>query len=241
MHDRQFEDPRQQKERGLVPVPEGSGFERATDDAPLVILKHLREAYNFVNEFKGLPPPTLDVGCGDGYGATQIAAVGMDPHEPTYPIPWLPGSAPNSLMDLSDLAFGTVTCFQTIEHLKREKHVQLIAELQRVTGSDLFISTVNKNVDPDVLGVELYVGEKNPHHLYEYSVEAFHQLKWLFHPELWDVKFYWQDDTIFHLWSSSMRIETKGNKEIFPISMLLYARRTRPVIPVVEGRSEDQT
>ena len=124
----------------------------------------------------------LDIGCGTGYGAAELARVaasvtGFDSSPEAialacsaYPLPnlrFLVASA--NAIPFHDASFRLITCFEVIEHLADWR--TLLQEAQRLLarGGQFIVSTPNK----------LYYAESreqvgpNPFHIHEFEYEEF--------------------------------------------------------------------
>jgi ubiquinone/menaquinone biosynthesis C-methylase UbiE len=126
----------------------------------------------------------LDVACGTGYGAAEVAKVassveGVDispevvAHaSKTYKSPNLRFRA-GSLLDLPfpDGHFDAVTCFETIEHVDDAE--KALSELRRVVrpGGQVFLSTPNRIVTSPLKG--LHDKPNNKYHVREWTVPEF--------------------------------------------------------------------
>jgi SAM-dependent methyltransferase len=120
----------------------------------------------------------LDIGCGTGYGAAELARVAasvaafdLSPQaiaqaRPAYPLPnlhFLTASA--AAIPFPDATFGLITCFEVIEHVADWQ--TLLQEAQRLLarGGQFIVSTPNK----------LYYAESreqigpNPFHVHEFE------------------------------------------------------------------------
>ena len=115
----------------------------------------------------------LDAGCGTGYGAAFLAAVGAarvvgidnDPEA----VATAQQAAPEAEFEVADVhalpfpdgTFELVTCFEMIEHVERQD--EALHELRRVLRPDgvLAISSPNRHVYPP----------GNEHHVHEYEPE----------------------------------------------------------------------
>ena len=127
----------------------------------------------------------LDIGCGTGYGAAELARVaasvtGFDSSPEAialacsaYPLPnlhFLVASA--NAIPFQDASFRLITCFEVIEHLADWR--TLLQEAQRLLarGGQFIVSTPNK----------LYYAESreqvgpNPFHIHEFEYEEFEEV-----------------------------------------------------------------
>ena len=147
------------------PSPSGERLDDASALYGADLARH-RAAYRFA-ESGGGRPVTLDLGCGTGYGAAELAesgrrVVGLDRVAPAARA--RSGGCRFVQGDLERLPFASasfacVTSFQVIEHLA-DPHVYL-AEIARVLRPDgtLLLSTPNL----------LQSDRENPYHLHEYE------------------------------------------------------------------------
>ncbi|MGO9242710.1 MAG: methyltransferase domain-containing protein [Bryobacteraceae bacterium] len=124
----------------------------------------------------------LDIGCGTGYGAAELARVaasvaGFDSSPEAialacsaYPVPnlhFLVASA--SAIPFHDAAFRLITCFEVIEHLADWQTLLQEAHRLLARGGQFIVSTPNK----------LYYAESreqvgpNPFHIHEFEYEEF--------------------------------------------------------------------
>lgn len=126
----------------------------------------------------------LDMGCGTGYGAAElarpaasVAALDLAPQaiaeaRSTYPLPnlhFLAASA--TAIPFPDATFQLITCFEVIEHVAEWQ--TLLKEAQRLLarGGQFLVSTPNK----------LYYAESreqigpNPFHVHEFEYEEFRE------------------------------------------------------------------
>jgi SAM-dependent methyltransferase len=140
------------------------------DDASALYAADLarhRAAYTFSDQQLQGGGPTLDLGCGTGYGAAELAnrghrVIGMDR---VAPAPRARGTGARFVRgDLEQLPcaaqrFAAVTSFQVIEHLADPR--RYLAEIARVLRPDglLLLSTPNR----------LQSDGENPYHLHEYE------------------------------------------------------------------------
>ncbi len=127
----------------------------------------------------------LDIGCGTGYGAAELARVaasvtGFDSSPEAialacsaYPVPnlhFLVASA--SAIPFHDAAFRLITCFEVIEHLADWQTLLQEAHRLLARGGQFIVSTPNK----------LYYAESreqvgpNPFHIHEFEYEEFKEV-----------------------------------------------------------------
>ena len=127
-----------------------------------------RAAYRFVESFFAAGP-VLDLGCGTGYGADELAATGRSvvALDRARPEPRLRGSGARFVLgDLERLPFAAsrvdrVASFQVIEHFADPRlYLAEIARILRPDGTALF-STPNR----------LESDGENPFHLREYTAD----------------------------------------------------------------------
>jgi len=122
----------------------------------------------------------LDVGCGEGYGAAELAGVarwvvGLDSDRSAlfhaarrYRVPnlsWVQATA--ECLPFRSASVDVVCCFQVLEHLVTP--TQFLAEVRRVLapGGLLILTTPNR---------EAVLSGLNPHHVREYDAEKLREL-----------------------------------------------------------------
>ncbi|MCX2726875.1 class I SAM-dependent methyltransferase [Thermomicrobium sp. 4228-Ro] len=122
----------------------------------------------------------LDVGCGDGYGAAELASVarwvvGLDSDRSalrhaaqryrTPNLSWVQATAER--LPFRSGSIDVVCCFQVLEHLANPAH--FLAEVRRVLapGGLLLLTTPNR---------EAVLSGLNPHHVREYDAESLRNL-----------------------------------------------------------------
>ena len=151
------------------------------DDRSPWLAEH-RSRYHFARSYV-TGRTVLDVACGTGFGGPIMLAsgaeyvVGMDisteavRRAAAYRMPGYGVSLANALrLPLADGVIGTVTSFETIEHVTDGR--ALIEEFRRVIRSQhgtLVLSTPNAHVTQPVDGVPA-----NPYHVKEYYPEELH-------------------------------------------------------------------
>jgi SAM-dependent methyltransferase len=146
-------------------APDGERLDDASDLYSADLARH-RAAYRFAADF-ARAGTLLDLGCGTGYGTSELAAaapraVGLDR---VAPAPRVRASRADFVRgDLEALpfpsdAFAIVTSFQVIEHLADPG--RYLAEIRRVLAPDGVALITTPNI--------LQSDGENPYHLHEYE------------------------------------------------------------------------
>lgn len=155
-------------------------WKNAKNTSNITAILHIKR-YEWVKSFlRNLE--VLDCGCGTGYGTHYLASnkikkiLGIDIHykaikyaQKNYVAKNLLFISMNSLsMQFKNHIFDTVVTFDVIEHIEKKDHPKFFKEIIRVLKNrgTLFISTPNS----------YYTVKKNPHHLYEYSLNEFESI-----------------------------------------------------------------
>ena len=169
--------------KGSFEITEHSGIDPEAE-SPRFIAKHL-SAYHFARPYaKGR---VLEVGFGDGYGASFLAAAAQEVKaidlfdrnvnvaSAKYPKPNLRFIQMNATaLQWEDRYFDLTVSFQVIEHIPEALLSSFIREISRVTraGGTACLSTLNlkKNQKPG----KSY--QKSPHHDKEFTPQEFQDL-----------------------------------------------------------------
>lgn len=122
----------------------------------------------------------LDVGCGEGYGAAELAqrancVIALDRDSKTLVIArhryahqnilWLRGSAEQ--LPIRDESVDLVCCFQVLEHLHSPEHFLNEAKRVLIPGGRLLLTTPNRHA---------VLSGTNPHHQEEFDAASLGQL-----------------------------------------------------------------
>jgi SAM-dependent methyltransferase len=147
--------------------------ERVTEKAPMPILDLFLLPYLWIRN-KKLPGSYLDIGCGKLlWGKNLLNAVSIDIQKTSAEMDII---ADTVKLPFSGNSFDFVLCFETIEHIKKDKSA--IEEILRVVSQVAWIGSVNK-IGPDfICGIEIWKkkNNKNPFHEREYNPEEFKKL-----------------------------------------------------------------
>jgi ubiquinone/menaquinone biosynthesis C-methylase UbiE len=149
-----------------------------------VRVEHLAR-YLYASEYirKHRLKSVLDAACGNGYGCRALAkhaptVCGVDCNAAlieqgqrltsTQNISYHAANLDEGLGFLADNSFDCITCFETLEHVRKDE--QLLAEFHRILrrGGKLFLSVPKAGYEP----VEDGGRPANPYHLRLYSIEG---------------------------------------------------------------------
>lgn len=177
---------------------------------PLLYYWHISR-YRFARQFVGRNSDVLDVACGTGYGAYELATTaksvtGVDIDAETIAFAKQHFGTPRTTFiraNGSEIAavlkgpFDTCVSFETIEHLTAEEQKGFLAGVRSLLSPDgsLVISTPNTELyDPDQAG-------SNPFHKHELTVQAFVALLGEFFEEV-----YLYGQRLTHTFDEKMRL-----------------------------------
>lgn len=83
-----------------------------------------------------------------------------------------------NILDIpTDQMYDVTFSLETIEHVPRNRHIEIINNLKKITNHFLVIGTVNVDGPTHLEGHEIWKGGLNPYHVAEYTA---HQWKDLF-------------------------------------------------------------
>ncbi len=174
----------------------------------------------------------LEIGCGEGIGASVLAqkaasVVALDYSEQalkvarescgTGQIEFRSMKVPP--ISFADREFDAVVCFQMIEHLERPE--ELVAEIRRVARDDApaLIATLNKEEAPS----------DNPYHLHEFTAEEFLDLLKA-HFDSVEMYGVFGDELFMRYWNSNRKwVDGFMRLDIFNLSERLPQAIKRPL------------
>ncbi len=166
----------------------------------------------------------LEIGCGEGVGASVLAekaasVVAVDYSEEALKAARKKHGA-NHIefrkmrvppIEFADSSLDAVVCFQMIEHL--EKPEELISEIKRVVREDApaMLATVNKEETPS----------PNPYHLHEFTAREFESLLKA-HFDSVDIYGVFGDELFMRYWQSNRRwVDNFMRLDVFNLSQRL--------------------
>jgi len=190
--------------------------EKSQTDNP--ILQRLLCAYNYAKSYvKGT---TLEVGCGEGYGAKIFDGIadkyiGIDKYESKNKenfknIEFIKMKVPYMRL-FNDDTFDTIICFQVIEHIKRDDI--LLREIYRVLkpGGVCLLSTPNKKMSLT----------RNPYHVREYHMNELYERLILVFKDI-DFKGVFGDELVMkYYYENKKSVERYTRYDIFRLQYIL--------------------
>lgn len=169
---------------------------RRDDAAPWQIQDWLEFPYKFFTFMYGSKSKSvLDIACGENQqrrilesGFQDVTSAELDSDVLLTHPEVIPADITLLPMDWID-TFDVAMSFETIEHVKRELHDQVVSNLLSVARETVVIGSVNLTGPSHIDDVEIWKGELNPHHVAEHDA-----ISWRLYFDRYDKPVYWHSE-----------------------------------------------